>query len=209
MDNKILNLCPFCGGEAYETPSGVKGLAVRCGVCSARTVSDFPENARKEWNKRASSEISGKPEEKWVFDLIRERDSAQHAADTLTSLVLGEGIDWAFHDAKWLEAIELLQNPPKREIVAPVESVKDRLQRQGVEALFREAQAKVKPLVDKEREAEGSVDNIRMGNKAETPPTWTVYDLDDPKGYKTFYSDAAARAHSEKITKIEDGSTND
>ncbi|WP_143393752.1 hypothetical protein [Fimbriiglobus ruber] len=52
---------------------------------------------------------------------------------------------------------------PKRELVAPVESVKDRLQRQSVEALLRESRAKVKPLVDKEREAEGSVENIRLG----------------------------------------------
>lgn len=35
------------------------------------------------------------------------------------------------------------------------------------------------------------------------PQTWTVYDLDDLKGYKTFYSEAEAKAHSEKITKIE------
>jgi hypothetical protein len=39
------------------------------------------------------------------------------------------------------------------------------------------------------------------------PQTWTVYDLDDPKGYKTFYSEAAAKAHSDKITKIEGGSS--
>lgn len=100
----------------------------------------------------------------------------------------------------WRSAWEACEEVKKGETA---DSVKDRLQRQGVEALFREAQAKVKPQVDKEREAEGPVDNIRMGNNAETPQTWTVYDLDDPKGYKTFYSEAAAMAHSEKITKIE------
>lgn len=38
------------------------------------------------------------------------------------------------------------------------------------------------------------------------PQTWSVYDLDSPKGYRTFYSEAEASAYSKKITQIEGGS---
>lgn len=45
--------CPFCGGEPYKTPSGPAGFVIRCGSCSARTVSDVgAETAEKEWNAR-------------------------------------------------------------------------------------------------------------------------------------------------------------
>ncbi len=45
---------------------------------------------------------------------IDQRDKAQDAADEMTSLILGEDINWTFHDAKWREAIEMLQSAPKR-----------------------------------------------------------------------------------------------
>lgn len=41
---------------------------------------------------------------------IGQRDAAQDAADTMASLILGEEINWAYHDAKWREAIEKLED---------------------------------------------------------------------------------------------------
>lgn len=37
---------------------------------------------------------------------VSQRDAAQDAADEMASLILGEAIDWAFHDEKWQQAIE-------------------------------------------------------------------------------------------------------
>lgn len=43
-------------------------------------------------------------------DLILERDQAEDAANELASLVLGEPIDWAFHDVAWKRAIDKLKS---------------------------------------------------------------------------------------------------
>lgn len=40
---------------------------------------------------------------------LRERDHAQSQLDKLTSLILGEPIEWMFHDAKWQEAIDVME----------------------------------------------------------------------------------------------------
>lgn len=47
--------------------------------------------------------------EQAIVDAVSERDAAQDAADTMASLVLGEMIDWAFHDDAWRRAIEQLE----------------------------------------------------------------------------------------------------
>lgn len=41
--------------------------------------------------------------------VIRERDEAEARLDEMASLVLGEPIDWTFHDAKWDEALQVLR----------------------------------------------------------------------------------------------------
>lgn len=41
-------------------------------------------------------------------DLISERDKAESAANELASLILGEPIDWAFHDEAWQRAFDKL-----------------------------------------------------------------------------------------------------
>lgn len=51
-------------------------------------------------------------EERAHEQTISERDAAQNAADEMASLVLREPIDWAFHDEKWAEAIEKLEEKP-------------------------------------------------------------------------------------------------
>lgn len=39
-------------------------------------------------------------------ELLKERDEAEDAADKIASEVLGESIDWPFHDAAWRRAAE-------------------------------------------------------------------------------------------------------
>lgn len=50
-----LEPCPFCGGKPFKVHSGPPdGAVIRCGDCSARTVSDYAGEAEKQWNKRVS-----------------------------------------------------------------------------------------------------------------------------------------------------------
>lgn len=49
-------------------------------------------------------------DEAMQLQVINERDAAQNAADELASLVLGEPIDWTFHDDAWARAISKLKD---------------------------------------------------------------------------------------------------
>ncbi len=49
------------------------------------------------------------PEQEIDEATLRERDDAEYAADRLSSLVLGEDIDWPCHDEAWKRAIEKLE----------------------------------------------------------------------------------------------------
>lgn len=40
-----------------------------------------------------------------MLNVIQERDEAQYAADEMASLILGEPVDWPFHDEAWDRAI--------------------------------------------------------------------------------------------------------
>jgi hypothetical protein len=80
------------------------------------------QHFRYHCQESARSEISGDAgsielyrEEEAHARTVDQRDRAQDAADEMASLILGDNIDWAFHDAKWAEAIEKLQDATKRE----------------------------------------------------------------------------------------------
>lgn len=44
----------------------------------------------------------------WFEQTLAERDAAEEAADNMASLILGEPVDWTFHDEAWQRAIEKL-----------------------------------------------------------------------------------------------------
>lgn len=58
--------------------------------------------------EREKQEIVNKYERQ-VEQLFSDMDLAESYADRLTSIILGEPIDWTFHEAKWNEAIKKLQ----------------------------------------------------------------------------------------------------
>jgi len=41
-----------------------------------------------------------------ISETVAERDEAQNAADRMASLILGEPVDWAFHNEAWKRAID-------------------------------------------------------------------------------------------------------
>lgn len=53
FDDNTLLPCPFCGAKAFSAPSGSTGAVIKCGECSARTVSVYgPADAARDWNRR-------------------------------------------------------------------------------------------------------------------------------------------------------------
>jgi len=70
---------------------------------------------------------------------LRERDRAQEILDRMTSIILDEQIDWANHEAKWSEAVNvLLQRQPVHPApAAPAEAVQARPQEDIVEDFYR------------------------------------------------------------------------
>ena len=60
--------------------------------------------AKKKSSVESSNKTSCSSAE--LDQLIKERDEAQDAADKMASFLLGEPIDWAFHDEAWGRAIE-------------------------------------------------------------------------------------------------------
>jgi hypothetical protein len=72
MTNELLR-CPFCNGAAYGVPSG-HGWIIRCGVCSARVVSEVHrESAEREWNSRVAIVPS-----KFDIEVMQERDNLRY-----------------------------------------------------------------------------------------------------------------------------------
>jgi hypothetical protein len=70
---------------------------------------------------------------------VAQRDAAEEAADKLASLILGEPIDWPFHDAKWKEAIEAATG--LRAEVERLSGVKNQLERTGFTTITQLADA--------------------------------------------------------------------
>lgn len=58
MENKILKLCPFCGGKAFVYYSGSPGNGdfseVICKKCNCRTDRLRGDKAIEAWNRRAN-----------------------------------------------------------------------------------------------------------------------------------------------------------
>lgn len=56
MSERIIKLCPFCGGEAYIEII-CKGLMyIRCKECSASVPAKNKSKAIERWNRRADDE---------------------------------------------------------------------------------------------------------------------------------------------------------
>lgn len=82
MSENELKPCPFCGGAPYGTPSGHPGWVIRCGNCSARTVSDYGRHqAEEEWNRRSHS-ITHLPQS--ITHVLPFHDETMAALNSLT-----------------------------------------------------------------------------------------------------------------------------
>lgn len=102
-----------CAYKERQTSARLKdkfGALIACNASLELNVKQLiDENTQLEARlKEAEAKLAREDAEQ--TNLIDQRDRAEEAADKLASLVLGEPIDWADHDAKWQEAINQIED---------------------------------------------------------------------------------------------------
>jgi len=90
--------CGHCKNEWFMAALSAEWMPKFCPYCGINFVRKSTDGEPGEY--LPASEID---------QVIEERDTAQDAADEMASLILGEPIDWAFHDDAWRRAIEQLK----------------------------------------------------------------------------------------------------
>lgn len=93
--------CGTCQNEWFMASLSPEWMPAFCPYCGIKFVRKTTDGEPAEF----------KPVDV-LSEVIEERDKAQNAADKLASMVLGEPIDWPFHDEAWDRAARELENRP-------------------------------------------------------------------------------------------------